>query len=86
LFTQAIGPRTSPLTPSQKKNGAKLPKSGHNEPNMTTQQNPYATPPGVRTSTSLEEYTDPMEEASPKTPDSSQENGTNSVHSGQEQS
>jgi len=53
---------------------------------MSTQHNPYATPPGVRTSTSLEEYADPMEEASPKTPDSSQENGTNSVQSGQEQS
>jgi len=53
---------------------------------MTTQHNPYATPPGIRTSTSLKEYADPMEEASPKTPDSSQGNGTNSDQSGQEQS
>jgi len=55
---------------------------------MTTQHNPYATPPGLQVSTSLEEYVDLMGEASRKTPEDSPKsgNGTTSDQSGQEQS
>jgi len=55
---------------------------------MTTPHNPYATPPSLHVSASLEEYVDPMEEASPKTPEASpeSENKTTSDHYEQEQS
>ncbi len=55
---------------------------------MTTLHNPYTTPPSLRISASLEEYADPMEEVSPKTPEDSPESEkeTTSYHSEQEQS
>jgi len=55
---------------------------------MTTPHNPYATPPSLRVSASLDEYVDLVEEASPKTPEDSPESAkeNTSYHSKQEQS